>query len=86
LISTSRIVHDFIKENPNLKIKTGLLNERIITEQEIEKLSKIPSLSALKSQLAGGLKSPIFSLVFGLKQIINKLAWALGQIKSQKKS
>lgn len=85
LISTSRIVYKFIKDKPSLQVKTGLLKERIITEKEIESLSKLSSMSALHSQVVGGLKSPIFGLVFGLKQIINKLAWALAQIKDKHK-
>ena len=84
LISTSRIVHKFIKENPSLEVKAGFLKDKIITREEIEALSKIHSLSALQSQVVGGLKSPIFGLVFGLKQIINKLVWTLGQVKEKK--
>ncbi len=86
LISTSRIVHNFIKDKPNLEITVGFLKDKIITAKEIEMLSKIPSLSALQSRVAGGLKSPICGLVFGLKQILNKLVWSLGQIKDKKKS
>lgn len=84
LISTSRIIYNFIKEKPDLEVKAGFLKDRIITGREIEALSKVASLAALQSQVVGGLKSPIFGLVFGLKQILNKLAWALGQIKEKK--
>ena len=84
LILTAKIVYDFKKENPNLEVKAGLLKDRIITAKEIENLSKIPSLSSLQTQLLIGLKSPIFGIVCGLKQILNKLVWALGQIKDKK--
>ena len=84
LISTSRIVYKFIKEKPNLEVKAGFLKERIITDQELEALAKFPSISALQVQIVSGLKSPIFGLVFGLKQILNKLALVLLQIKDKK--
>jgi large subunit ribosomal protein L10 len=84
LISTSRIVYKFTKQNPNLKIRAGLLKDRILTQEEIEVLSKIPSLSALQGKVVGALKSPIFDFVFSLKQILNKLVWALVQIKDKK--
>jgi large subunit ribosomal protein L10 len=84
LISASRVVYKFIKAKPNLEVKAGFLKERIITEAELAALSKIPSLSALRSQLLGGLKFPIFSLAFSLKQILNKLVWVLEQIKDKK--
>ncbi len=86
LISASRVVYKFIKEKPNLELRTGFLKDRIITAKEIEALSKLLSLSVLQSQVLGGLKSPICGFVFGLKQILNKLVWALGQIKDKKKS
>jgi len=84
LISTSRVIYNFTQDKPSLEVKSGLLKNRIISKKEIETLSKIPSLSVLQGRVAGGLKSPIFGLVFGLKQILNKLAWALGQLKDKK--
>ena len=84
LIATSRILVDFIKQKPNLEVKAGLLKDRIITVEEIKALSKITSLPALHSKVVGGLKSPIFGFVCSLKQILNKLVWALGQIKDKK--
>ena len=84
LIATSKIVNKFMKERPNLEIKAGLLKDRMITQEEIKNIAKIPSLSALQSQVIGGLKSPICGLVFSLKQILNKLVWALNKIKDKK--
>jgi len=85
LIATSRIVNKFIKNNPALEVKAGFLKNRILTTKEIESLSKIHSLSALQSQVVGGLKSPIFGLIFGLKNVLNKLVWVLEQIKAKGK-
>ena len=84
LISTSRIIYKFIKENPGFEVKAGFLRDKLITGKQFEALSKVSSLSVLQSQVVGGLKSPIFGLVFGLKQILNKLAWTLGQVKDKK--
>ena len=84
LISISQVIYNFIKTKPSLEVKAGWLKNRVLTEKEIEGLSKIPSLLALQSRLAGGLKSPIVGFVFGLKQILNKIVWALEQIKDKK--
>jgi large subunit ribosomal protein L10 len=85
LISTSRIIYKFTKDKPSLEVKAGFLQDRIMTEAQIKSLSKLASLSALQSQVVGGFKAPITGLVFGLKQILNKLAWALAQLKDKKK-
>ncbi|MFH1577658.1 MAG: 50S ribosomal protein L10 [Candidatus Omnitrophota bacterium] len=84
LISTSRLIAEFKKDKPGLIVKAGFLKDRIISEEEIVTLSKIQSLAALHSRIVGGLKSPIFSIAFSLKQILNKLVWALGKIKDKK--
>ncbi|MFH1338800.1 MAG: 50S ribosomal protein L10 [Candidatus Omnitrophota bacterium] len=85
LISTTRVIYEFLKRNANLEVKAGFLKDRIVTEEEIKALSRIPSLSALHSRLLGGLKFPISGFVFSLKQILNKLVWALSQVKDKKK-
>lgn len=84
LIITSHIIRDFAKNHPNFDVKAGLLKDRILTRDDIELLSKIPSLSSLHGKLVGGLKSPIHRLAFSLKQILNKLVWVLDKIKEKK--
>lgn len=85
LISTTRVIYEFLKQNANLEVKAGFLKDRVVTEEEIKALSRIPSLSALHSRLLGGLKSPVSGFVFSLKQILNKFVWALSQVKDKKK-
>jgi len=84
LLSSARVLYEFIKNKPNLEVKAGLLNDRVLTQEEIQKLSKIPSLTALQSQVLGALKSPISGLAFSLKHMLNKLVWVLDQIKEKK--
>lgn len=84
LIAAARTIAGFVKEKPNLEVKVGFLKDRLVSNQEIKDLAKIPSLSALHAQVVGGMKSPINGLVFSLKQVLNKLVWALGLIKDKK--
>ena len=49
LISTIRVVYEFIKKNANLEVKVGFLKDRIITEDEARKIAEqgiipLPSL------------------------------------------
>ena len=85
LIATSKMLHSFAKEKPQgLEIKVGFLKDRIISDKEIESLSKIPSLAVLHGKVVTGLKAPIFSFVSSMKQILNKLVWVLASIKEKK--
>lgn len=84
IIAIAQAIDAFAKKNANLEVKSGLLKERIISREEIKTLAGIPSLAALHCRVTTGLKSPIFGFVLSLKQILNKLVWALGQIKEKK--
>jgi len=84
LISTTRVIKNFTKEKPVLEVKIGILNDSILTQEQISEISQIQSLSALQTKLVIAMKSPITRLVFSFKNILNKLVCALGQIKDRK--
>ena len=84
LIAASRVVYKFKKVNASLEVMAGMLKDRLLSEQELEELSKIPSIAALHAKLVGTLNSPIVGFVFCLKNILNKFAWVISQIKDKK--
>ncbi len=71
----------------NLKlpeIKFGLLDGKIITAEEILKLSTLPSREVLLTQLVIGLKSPIFGLHRALNWNMQKFVMTLKAIEAKK--
>lgn len=81
-VKPARILADHIKAaNSVMKIKGGILGDKILTAAEVMSLAAIPSKEVLISQLLGRLKSPIYSLHFvlssplrGLVQVLNARA------------
>ena len=67
-------------------IKFGLLEGKEMTPEEIMKLSTLPSRETLLTQLAIGLKSPIFGLHRALNWNLQKLVMTLKAIETKKKS
>lgn len=75
---------EWTKKMPALKIKGGLLEGRVISSQEVEKLSKLPSRPVLYTQIATLLSAPMSRLGAVLAAPLQNLRGALVAIKDKK--
>ncbi len=73
-----------IKELNMPKIKFGIFEGKIITEQEINKIAALPPLPILQAQLLGQMKSPISGLHRALSWNMQKLVLTLSAIQQKK--
>jgi large subunit ribosomal protein L10 len=73
----------FRRETDLLTFKGGLMNGDPLSVEQLEALSKLPSLDVLHGQLVGVIASPITGLVRGLNALIQGLVIQLGQIAEQ---
>ena len=60
------------KENQNLKVKFGIINNNVVDNKYVEMLANIPSREVLLSQLLGMLQAPIRNLACTLKAVAEK--------------
>jgi large subunit ribosomal protein L10 len=84
----SEIVSYFRKEK-NIKedipeIAFGILNGKLISAEEVKKLANLPPKEVLLAQLLGTMKAPITNFAVVLKNVLNKLVWALNAVKEKK--
>ena len=78
---------EFAKENELPKVKAGILDDRIISPEEIDELAKLPGRIELQGKLIATLQSPISGFVNVLRGNLTGLVQALKQIKeNQEKS
>jgi len=70
-----KAIYNFTKDHDFYKIKGGVVEDKVMTADEIITLAKLPSREALLSMLAGALLGNI-----------TKLAVALDQVKVQKEA
>lgn len=59
----AKVIFKFFKDKEKVDIKTGVLGDKSLTRDEVEALSKLPSLDALRGQLLGLLSQPGTSMV-----------------------
>ncbi len=65
-------------------IKFGIVDGKLLADNEVMRLSTLPTREVLLAQLVGGLKSPIYGLHRALNWNIQKLVMTLQQIKDLK--
>jgi len=83
-ISPAKIIFNFAKEHKNLKILGGIMENRFLSFEEVEALSKIPSREELLAKLVWSIKSPISDLVNVLQGNLRNLIGVFNAIKSNK--
>lgn len=82
--AVSKVLVDFAKTHEAAGIRGGLMSERVLTLEDIKRLSSIPSRHVLYGQVASALNAPIGKLAMSLNQIVAKLAYALKAVSDKK--
>lgn len=82
-VDACRILYSFSIGHEQLKLKGGLLKDKILGQKDIETLAKLPSKEILRTQLVSALNSPISKLAIVLKEILKKFAYCIDQIKQK---
>ena len=54
----AKVLRDFIKEKQKIVLKVGILNQKLISAKDIEKLAEMPSLDVMRAQFLGLLQQP----------------------------
>jgi len=71
----AKAIVDFAKESQFVKIKGGLLGNRILTAEDVEALASLPPLPVLQAQLLGLISAPASRLAGviagGVRQVVN---------------
>ena len=82
--ATAKVFVKSAKEYGLLNIKGGLLEGKVVSVDEIEKISKLPSRVELIAQFMGLLNSPISNLLYSLQNMQTKFLYALEALKEKK--
>jgi len=84
VISAAKVISDFSKDLDTLKIKAGILENKLLDSEEIEKFAKLPSREVLIANLMILIKSPIVKLINILDSPTRSLVLVLDAIREKK--
>jgi len=82
--SVAKIVKGFLQSHPHLSIKGGILEKRILSEKEVEKLGELPPKKVLLIQFMGAISLPLVRLVSVLNSPLRNLIFLMKAILSKK--
>lgn len=83
MVQGPKITTEFNKENEKLIIKGGLLDGKVLSEDEVKAVAKLPSKEVLVAMALGGLNAPIQGFASALNGIITKVVYALNAVKEK---
>jgi large subunit ribosomal protein L10 len=88
ITSPAKALSAFIRETKlNVEIKGGFTGDKVISAQQVNSLSTLPSREVLIAQVLGGMNSPIVGLVNGLASPMRGLLNVLtAQIKKSEEN
>ncbi len=69
-VAPAKVISDFAKDNEKLEIKSGFMDGKILSNDEIVQLAKTPNKETLIAKMMGSLNSPIS----GLARLLNTIA------------
>lgn len=72
-VSVAKALQAFVKNNPALTIKMGVVEGKVLEPSALKSLAELPSKEALRAQLVGALQGPMSKLVTLLTAVQGEL-------------
>lgn len=83
-VIVAKSVLAYSKSNEKFTIKCGVIEGSLLEQNELQKISTIPSRDVLLSMLAGAFSAPMSKLVAGLNATVARFSYALEALKAKK--
>ncbi len=84
VVSVAKQLLEISKEIPNLRLKVGILKEKVISAKDIEKIAKIPPRDELLAKFLYLMKAPQANFVGVLHAVVQKMLFVLISIRDKK--
>ena len=85
-VSVARVMAEFEKSHDSFKITAGVLNGKLIDQEMIQRLSRLPNRDELMIKLLGTMQAPIQKLVLTLNEIPSRAVRTLAALADSKKA
>jgi large subunit ribosomal protein L10 len=71
-VAPAKILNDFAKKNEALKLKGGIVEGKVVSQEEIQALAELPSRDGLLSMLLSVLQAPVRNFALAVKAVGEK--------------
>jgi large subunit ribosomal protein L10 len=76
-VAAAKVLSEFAKDNQKLKIRGGLVDGRLISQQDVDALAKLPSREVLLAQTLAAMQSPMSGFAGVLNALLRGFATAV---------
>ncbi len=83
-VGPAKILSKFAKGNDKLKLKAGILEDALISQEKIVFLADLPSKEVLLAQVAGTFASPLTSFASVLQANLRNFVYVLDAVRQEK--
>ncbi|MEO0254837.1 MAG: 50S ribosomal protein L10 [candidate division WOR-3 bacterium] len=83
-VSPLKVFYEYSKEKEKGKIKGGYIEGRIISEEDVNILAKLPPKNVLIQNLISRIGGPLYGFLFVLNGLLRNLLYVLVEIKNKK--
>ena len=84
IVETAKAVNDAVKNFENFKFKAGVVEGKVINEEDLKRLASLPSREVLYAQLLSVMLGPIRGLVTVLSGVQRNFLYVLKAIEEKK--
>ena len=82
-IAASKVMADFSSNQDKFLIKSGVMSGKLLSQEEITTLSKMPSKEELIAKLIGTLQAPVVQFVRTLNEVPTKFVRSLVAVRDK---
>ncbi len=83
-VAPAKVLAKFIKENKKGEIVGAVLEGKVLSAQEAQKLATMPSREELIAKMLGSINSPASGLVYSVNGVMSALVRAIDAVRQQK--
>ncbi|MCD6361628.1 MAG: 50S ribosomal protein L10 [Armatimonadetes bacterium] len=83
-IGPLKALAEFLDENEMPPVKAGLVEGRLLSDAELDRLSKIPGRDELIAMVVGGIGGPVTDFVFTINALVSDLVYTLQAVADKK--
>lgn len=83
-VMAAKALRDFARTNPNLIVKGGLLDDRVLSQADMAALADVPPREVLLARLAGGFQAPLVKAAGLFQAFTRNMAYGLKALVDQR--
>ena len=76
-VAVAKALQTFMRTNPQLQIKLGLVEGKVLQPAELKALADLPSKEQIRSQIVGAVQGPMAQLVSLLEAPLREIVYVL---------